>query len=98
MKDIWDSLEKIHHSGSFSTCLSLQRHFLSMMKDPYKPMSHWIAAMKQVAYRLTEISAMATDEDIIVMLTLSLPTSYESFTITLDSTPFDQLTLDYVIT
>ena len=69
-----------------------------MMKDPDKLMSHWIVAVKQVAYRLTEIGEMATDEDIIVVLTLSLPTSYESFTITLDSTPFDQLTLDYVIT
>ena len=46
-----------------------------MMKDPTKLMSHWIAAVKQVAYQLMEIRATATDEDIIVTLILSLPTS-----------------------
>ena len=59
-------------------------------------MSHWIAVVKQVAYQLTEIGATASDEDIIVALTLGLPNSYENFVVTLDSTPFDQLTLDYI--
>ena len=40
-----------------------------MTKDPNKLMSHWIAAVKQVAYQLTEIGATASDEDIIIALT-----------------------------
>ena len=50
LKDIWDNLEKIHRAHGFATCLSLWQHFLSMMQDANKPMSHWIAVVKQVAY------------------------------------------------
>jgi len=61
-RDIWTSLEKIHCTCGFVTCLLLQQHFLSMMKDAAKPMSPWIAAVKQVTYQLTEISATATNK------------------------------------
>jgi len=67
-----------------------------MTKDPNKLMSHWIAAVKQVAYQLTDIGTTTSDKDIIIALKLGLPNSYKNFVVTLDSTPFDQLTLDYV--
>jgi hypothetical protein len=96
-KEIWENLEKIHHARSFATHLLLRWRFLSIKKDPTKPMSHWIAAVKQVAYQLMEIGATTTDENIIIALTLSLPASYDNFVIMLDSTPPNQLTLDYAI-
>ena len=70
-----------------------------MTKDAAKPMSHWIVAVKEVTYQLTKISATATDEDIIKLSYSHLvPNSYENFIVTIDSTPFNQLTLDYIIT
>jgi len=69
-----------------------------MTKDANKPMSHWIAVVKQDTYQLTEIGTTATDKDIIITLTLGLSTLYAIFVITLDSNPSDQLTLDYVTT
>jgi len=68
--------------------------FLSLKRQPSN--EPWIVAVKQVTYQLTKISATATYEDIIVVLTLGLPNLYENFVITLDSTPFYQLTLDYI--
>ncbi|KAI5980357.1 hypothetical protein EDD15DRAFT_2147572, partial [Pisolithus albus] len=61
-------------------------------------MQAWIAEVRRTAFQLQEVDVSVSDEDIILVLTLGLPTSYESFVVSLDTTPPDQLTLDYVIT
>ncbi|KAI9056734.1 hypothetical protein FKP32DRAFT_1585270 [Trametes sanguinea] len=60
-------------------------------------MSAWIADVRRAAFQLTEIGASLTDEDVILVLTSGLPPSYENCVVTLDATPAESLTLDYVV-
>ena len=54
--------------------------------------------MHLVTFQLQEVSVDVSNEDIILSLTLGLPLpSYELFIISLDTTPPDQFTLNYVI-
>jgi len=57
----------------------------------------WIGRVKAMAFRLTEINVAITDEDQILMLTMGLDTSYESFIISFDGTQPELLTLNYII-
>jgi hypothetical protein len=60
-------------------------------------MQNFISEAHCIALQLTEIGIAVDDEDIILVLTRGLPSTYENFVITLDSTPTSQLTLDYII-
>ena len=97
-KDIWDNLEMVHWSCGFTMCLSLKPHFLSMQKDKVQPMHAWIAAMQNVVHELADASTEVSEDNIIIILTLGLPPSYENFVIMLDTPPDNQFTLDLVIT
>jgi len=57
----------------------------------------WIGWVKAMAFRLTEINVAITDEDQILMLTMGLDASYESFIISFDGTQLELLTLNYII-
>ena len=58
----------------------------------------WIPTVKHIAHQLTAVNVEASDKDIIIILTLGLSPSFKNFIITLDATPPEQLTLDYVTT
>jgi hypothetical protein len=60
-------------------------------------MPAWIAKVHSHAYKLEEIDVDVPDDDIIMVLTGGLPSEHENFVVTLDSTPPDLFTLDYVI-
>ena len=69
-----------------------------MQKDKAQPMRAWIAAMGSVVHELADAGTGVSEDDIIVILTLGLPPTYENFVITLDATPDNQFTLDLIIT
>ena len=75
-------------------------------------MQQWIAAVKHIAYHLYQASIppdteapgslkkwikVQEEEDIILILTSSPRYTYGKLVVTLNATPSDQLTLDYVI-
>ena len=61
-------------------------------------MQNFIAEVLCLALQLQAIGITVNNEDIILVLTGGLPSSYDNFFITLDSTSPADLTLDYVIT
>ncbi|KAJ3483976.1 hypothetical protein NLI96_g5947 [Meripilus lineatus] len=93
---IWQELVRVHVARGLATRLALRRQFIKMSKGGAS-MADWIARMKAAAFRLQRIGVAITDEDGILTLTNGLDESYDSFVISLDSTPTEQLTLDYVI-
>jgi hypothetical protein len=61
-------------------------------------MANWIAEVCGIAFQLGEIGVTIDDEDLILVLTMGLPKSYDTFVISLDSTDPATLTLNFVIT
>lgn len=95
--EVWESLRAIHQVQGFATCLSLHRQFITLQMRTDHPMSTWISDVCRVARYLKTANVSCDDEDIILVLTLGLPPSYDNFVVTLDSTPAHELTLNYVI-
>ncbi|OJA07944.1 hypothetical protein AZE42_11021 [Rhizopogon vesiculosus] len=75
----------------------LRRKFHALKKADDVSMQAWIAEVLRIAFQLQEIAVDVTDEDLILVLTLGLPSSYENLIVSLDATPPDELTLDHVI-
>jgi hypothetical protein len=94
---IWTNLETVHRARGFATRLMLRRKFHSLKKADDVSMQAWIAQVRRVAFQLQEIDVDISDEDLILVLTLGLPSSYENFIVSLDSTPPKELTLEHVI-
>lgn len=94
---IWDELERVHRARGLATRLALRRKFLTAKKKNDLPMARWIADVRGLAFRLTNGGVTVDDEDIILVLTMGLPQSYDTLVVALDSTPSTQLTLEYVI-
>ena len=110
--EIWESLRKVHTAHGFASQLSIHCRLLSMTKSEGQTMQAWIAAVKHIAYHLNQTSVPSDvvldkqlrnwirareEEDIILTLTTGLGQEYEKLVITLDATPREQLTLDFVI-
>ncbi|TBU23862.1 hypothetical protein BD311DRAFT_602175, partial [Dichomitus squalens] len=97
---LWTTLKTVHCSRGFGMHLSLCRDFFSMVRGEYQTMTSWIADVHQLAFQLKDIGATyttVTDEDIIIVLTKGLPSSYEHLVVSLDATLSDDLTLNLVI-
>ncbi|KAI5117551.1 hypothetical protein M0805_004751 [Coniferiporia weirii] len=93
---IWETLAKVHRARGLATRLALRRKLLSSMKEG-ESMQSWVGRVKSVVWDLEEIGVKVDDEDIILALTMGLDSSYDSFVISLDSTPSSGLTLKFVI-
>ena len=70
--------------------LALRQKFLTMVKGSTEAMSAWVGRVKSMSF-------ITMDEDRILALTMGLDTTYDSFVISLDSTPMTDLTLHYVV-
>ena len=96
-KVVWDNLIAVHQSRGMASRLTLRRQFLRLEKSE-ESMQSFIGEARRLSLQLQEIGVTVEDEDLILVLTGGLPSSYDNFVITLDSTPPSELTLDYVIT
>jgi len=94
---IWSTLETVHCARGFATRLMLRHKFLTLRKSDKMSIQAWVAEVRRITFQLQEVGVDVSNEDIILALTLGLPSSYEPFIISLDTTPSDQFTLDYVI-
>jgi hypothetical protein len=96
-KAIWDGLATIYRARGFATRRALRHRFFGLSKRTEQLIPAWIAEVRSAAFRLEEIEAEVSDEDMIMVLTRGLPDEYETFVVTLDSTPPSDFTLEYVI-
>ena len=95
--EIWTELERVHRARGFATRLALRRRFLTLKKRSDQPMSQWISEVRSLAFRLRGIGVSVEDEDVILVLTMGLPVSFDHFVIALDATDPSMLTLEDVI-
>ena len=95
--EIIEELTRVHRARGLATCLALRRRFLTMKKRADQPMSQWVAEVRNLAQRLHGIGVTVDDEDIILTLTMGLLAAYDTFVVTLDATPAQELDLYEVI-
>jgi hypothetical protein len=98
LKVIWDTFWDTYQARGYATRRALRRKFIALTKSDEMTMPAWIAEVRKHAYKLEECGVDVADEDIIMVLTAGLSPAYENFIITLDATPDDEFTLNYVIT
>jgi hypothetical protein len=60
-------------------------------------MAGWIGRVKGIHFELEAIKVEVSDEDVILVLTNSLPPSYSQFVITLNAMKADEVTLSNLI-
>jgi hypothetical protein len=106
--EVWKNLARIHRARGFSTRLALRRRFYSLRKRENQTMANWISTVRSLGFALEEIDVNVDDEDLILVLTMGLPSTYEGVINQLDSLDIDPdseesttgsvLTLNYVVT
>lgn len=97
--DIWMRLKTVHNARGFGTRMSLRRRLHKMKYDDFlePTMRAWITAVQDIVQRIRDLEGEVPDEDVIVILTESLPQSYDSLIVSLDGIPESELSLDLVI-
>ena len=97
-KVVWDSLASVHRARGFGSRLQLRRNFITASMKENQSMESWIGEVRGLANRLKAIDVNVSDEDMIVVLTAGLPTSYTPIVISFDALESSKLTIDFVIT
>jgi hypothetical protein len=98
-KVIWDTLKAVHAANGFSTRMSLRRelHTLHYSSLDNLSMRNWVTTVKNVVQRILDLDGKVEDEEVIVVLTSSLPSTYGPLIVALDGLPEEALTLDLTI-
>lgn len=95
---VWNSLASVHRARGFGSRLQLRRNFITASMKEGQSMEGWIGLVRGLTNRLKAIDVNVSDEDMIVVLTAGLPTSYTPIVISFDALDSSKLTLDFVIT
>lgn len=94
---IWINIRRHHRAYGLATEIGLKRKFLTSQKKPSQSMQDWITTISEIRWELEESGVTINDKDVILALTMGLGFNYEAFVVSLDATPADQLTMEYVI-
>lgn len=97
-KDIWSELQRLNRPEGFGTRMALRREFSLMTKHPDMSMTKWITSVRDVARQIKDLKGDVLDEEIMVVLTNSLPDSYKPLVVHLDGMEDSKRTLSGVIT
>ena len=95
---VWNSLASVHRARGFGSRLQLCRNFITASMKGGQSMEGWIGEVRSLANRLKAIDVDVSDEDMIVVLTAGLPSSFTPIVISFDALEISKLTLDFVIT
>jgi len=102
-RKVWAELRRVHRAGGFGSKLAMQCRFINakMKQDDFQEtaesMASWIGRVKAMHFELDAVVVDVTDEDVILVLTNGLPTTYSQFIITLDGTYPEDITLENII-
>lgn len=95
--EMWHNLAAVHRAHGLASRIALRRRFVFMIKPSTTSMQAWISDVRALAQELVAIGSTVNDEDIILVLTQSLPAAYDAAVTALDATDPDLLTVAYVI-
>jgi hypothetical protein len=95
---VWNALASVHRARGFGSRLQLRRNFITASMKEGQSMEGWIGEVRGLTNRLKAIDVDVSDEDMIVVLTAGLPSSYTPIVISFDTLENSKLTLDFIIT
>ena len=95
--EAWKTLSNIHETKSLSNILFLRRKFFTIKMQEADDMLDHINKVKSLVDQLTCLEVAIKDEDVVMTLLDSLPTSYEHLITALETRPMKELTLEFVI-
>lgn len=90
--EMWDKLIAIYEQKSDATAHLLKKTWYKLEKDPAHDLATHIACIENLAHRLNAIGDKIDDKDIIMKILLTLPTSYDYFVTSWESTHADEKT------
>ncbi len=96
--EVWETLRSVHRARGFATLLALCRKFLTTKKRSNQSIQSWVGEIRGQAFAMQMSGIEVNDQDVILALTLGLPSSFNAVIIHFDATPPDQLTIDLIIT
>ena len=96
-KEAWDKLALIHQGRGLANVLFLRRRFFSVSMSEGQNMQQHINDVMTMVEKLEAVGASVTEKDIIMTLLCSLPDSYASLIISLESLDDSKLTQEYVV-
>ena len=97
-KKIWEELQRLNRPCGFGTCMVLRCKLANMKWGPHLSMSTWITSVRDIARQIQDLKGDVAEEDIIVILTNSLPETYGPLVVQLDVMEEKEHTLSHVIT
>ncbi len=94
---VWEKLASIFESKSLVNRLFMRRKLLTMKMSEGDALSTHINSIKTLSEQLAAVGAQVSEEDLVMTLLMSLPSSYEHFITALESVSESELTYDYVV-
>ena len=94
--EAWSKLEEVFETKSLANRLFLRRKFFTAQMDEANSMISHINKVRSMAQQLEAIGAEVREEDIVMTLLSSLPQTYGSLIIALESRSED-LTMEFVV-
>ena len=94
--EAWKTLCNIHETKSLSNILFLRRKFFTIKMQEADCMLDHINKVKSLADQLMCLEVPLKDEDIVMTLLDSLPSSYEHLITALETRPMKELTLEFI--
>ena len=95
--EVWESLRSVHQARGFATTLALRRQFLTSKKKASQSMESWVGEIRRQALAMKMARIDVSDIDMILALTMGLPTAYDNLILTFDSIRPEFLTPDFII-
>ncbi|PPQ86127.1 hypothetical protein CVT25_002763 [Psilocybe cyanescens] len=83
--DVWARLQDIHVSQGLGSAISTWQKLFQMRKAPAASIQEHVGMIRELADRLTGLGDPPSDSLLVAVLMLSLPDSYSSLVISLDS-------------
>jgi len=97
VKRVWEALRDVHEAKIIGNKLFLPRRFFTIKMQERDDMLVHINTMKALAYQLCSIEVNITDEDVYMVLFMSLPPSFDNLVTSLESMSIKDVDLQFII-
>jgi hypothetical protein len=97
VRSVWEALCSVHEAKTISNKLFLRRRFFTIKMQEGDEMLVHINTVKALADQLRSIEVNITDEDVYIVLIMSLPPSFDNLVTSLESMSTKDVDLPFVI-
>jgi len=97
VRSAWEALCGVHEAKTIGNKLFLQRRFFTIKMQEGDDMLVHINTVKALAYQLRSIKVNIIDEDIYMVLLMSLPPSFDNLVTSLESMSTKDVDLQFIV-